>query len=231
MKQLLIMGLVLFLLFALASCGESHSNPTETTKATEPFTLDPEKVFVTPVYDELGFASPEEFIEAYKLVRAGKADRELAEQAETVNFAELEKLYLPIRIPEPYRLYWLSVMKGPTVSVLYYREEHLVSDYERALAGSQYFSYTYKQGDSLMDGIMQQNNAIEEDLIEGKYLLSEPCTLWWYIDGRNISLTLPASADVYAGEISVVEYLGLGSVEELAQFAELEVIDLTELVE
>ena len=46
-----------------------------------------------------------------------------------------------------------------------------------------------------------------------------------------MQLNMPASLDVIRGNISIVEYLGLSSVEELAQFAKLEEIDLTALVE
>ena len=224
MKRILVIGAMLFLLFVLTSCGERRSDPTEvsSTRTNE------DEIFVTPAYVKLGFASPEELIEAYKLVRARKADRELAEQAESVDFAELEKLYLPTKIPEPYQLYWISVGEGPAVSIGYHRDEGLPLDYDYA----QYFVYTYSRQDaSLMEVLMQQYDATEKDLIDGKYLLSGTNSLCWAFDGNIMRLSLPYSLEVLSGEISVVEYLGLGSVEELAQFAELEVIDLTELVE
>jgi len=66
----------------------------------------------------------------------------------------------------------------------------------------------------------------EEDLIDGKYLFCEPYMLYWELDGRLMSLKVPTSLEVLVNEVSLVEYLRLNSIEELARFTEVEVIEL-----
>ena len=243
MKRLLIMGVTLFLLFALTNCGKHHGDPSETSE-TNPATGEPEvnethslsneelsvireNLIVDPVPVSLDFSSLEELKEAYKLVRAGKADGELAKLTKSVNFAELEKLYLPTGVPEPYQLHKISVYKD-SVQIRYSREEDLISGDTIKLA-LEYFNFIYSRSDPdySLKGLMQQYGVAEKDLIDGKYLFRERSyTLFWQLDGGLMSLKLPTSLEVFENKISVVEYLGLKSVDELARFAELQVIDL-----
>ena len=244
MKRLLAMGITLFLLFALASCGEHRGDPTQTsgtipatgeTRASEPHSmsnpLSSEELDPCITEPTLDFSSLGELIETRKSARTGKSTGELAE---SVDFTELERIYLPISLPEPFRLNSISVYKEG-VSLRYFREEDLVSEHtiRDAINNMRYFTFAFTRpdSDSTMDILMQHYGITEEGLIDGKYLFREPYMLYWELDGRLMSLKVPVTLGVLVNEISLIDYLGLNSIEELARFTELEVIDLTGLVD
>jgi len=139
----------------------------------------------------------------------------LAELAESLNFAALDKIYVPTNIPEPYRLYGISIYEDG-VGLRYLREEDLASEYKRQLT---YVTFQF------FDFYFSRLNT-KDDLTDGKDLLCGTNRLEWVFDGRSMSMHVPASIDVYANEISLIEYLGLDSVDDLAQFVEVNMIEL-----
>ena len=70
---------------------------------------------------QFDFSSVEEFIEALRAVRDGTATEQLAENARRVDFTSLERLYLPIAIPEEYRLHRIS-LNDIQVTITFFRE-------------------------------------------------------------------------------------------------------------
>jgi len=215
MKRVSIAGVALLLLLAMAGCGVCYVVITEASESLE--------VIADPVPPTLGFASLEELIEAYKLLRTHKADRKLKKSAKSVDFAKLEKLYLPTNIPEAYKLYWITIYKGG-VWFKYLPEKYTGSEFE-ALFDNYSFYCSSLDTDS-MDDIMQANHLTEKDLIEGKYWFTGSNSLVWVLDGKYMSIVLPTSTEVYSGDFSLIDYLGLDSVEDLAQFTRVEAIDL-----
>jgi len=239
MKRILAMGIAMLLMLALAGCGEYADEVTQASEASsvtsEPNDFDEaisrlsEPVSVEEALLEtltgphsisysLSFASLQELMRACKTARDGgdltKYVPEWVENpavyAETINLAALDKIFLPTNIPEPYRFRGISVY-GDGVSIRYLREEHSGTEPEAYL---ERYSFRFTR------------RATEEELNDGKELLCGTNRLEWTFDGREMSLYLPTSIDVYTKEISLIEYLGLDSVEDLAQFTEVEVIEL-----
>jgi len=200
---------------------KSESYPTyhenhETTKEYESYSeeIDYSKFRAPhPLPDALVFTSIEELIEIYQLVKTGKADElekskadrivmfgydedagNLMKIAESMNFAALDKIYIPVGIPEEYQLYKIEVKKK-SVCYSYFLEEDLASEETKGIAiGEQknfQFDFTRWNIDSPMDGILQQCNATTKDLINGKYLYSQPYSLYWGFDREVLHMYLP----------------------------------------
>jgi len=254
MKRFSVVGITLLLLFALANCGEHHGDPTETSEASaatgeinmsefptlndEELSALSEQMIGCAMEPSLSFASLEDLsngciaareggdLASFVSGRIGPTESSLADIAEEVNLAALEKIYVPTGVPEPYRLNGISVAKSG-VGIRYCREEDLISDDPARILRQ--FAYTYSRSDldSPLNDRMQHYGVTKEDLIEGKYLFNETSyTLDWELDGGVMNLKLPTSLEVYERKISLVEYLGLSSIEDLAQFAEVKLINL-----
>jgi hypothetical protein len=254
MKQLFIMGITLLLLFALANCGDypgESAQASETDTASEgevilsnELTLSDEEMslmsslkdsmIVDPIPEALSFTSLKDLVNGCKTAKeggditkfvsgwgGGSTEFTLADHVENLNFAALDIIYFPTNIPKPYRLYGISVYKD-SVSIRYLRGEHLDSEFEALFDN---FVYNYSRLAS-MDDILRANYFTNKDLIDGKYLLSGTRSLRWVLDGRDMSLDVPASVDVFEKKISLVAYLGLDSVEDLARFTEVDMIEL-----
>ena len=124
MKRLTIIIIIFFLSLAFTGCGQdeinSVSGEAQNVQEQQP----------TPaghrVPDTLYFTSLTEFLEGTRITKAGRAAGEFAELAESVNLLGLEEFYLPIGIPETYRLFRISVNEM-AVALWYLPEEHLVS--------------------------------------------------------------------------------------------------------
>ena len=238
MKRISIVTIAFIMIVLLARCGPADETTVQTTSGqhtensssqhTESTGLSGESINE----DVFEFISDEEFLTSYRLVKAGKADGDIKQLADSVNLVALEKLYTPSSIPNNYKLYKIDIYEN-VVSSLYFLEEHMVSEsaIRAAISQSQFFSFNFYRWDSNspMEGILRQQGATEKDLINGKYLFVPPYSLCWEIDRGVMQLDMPASIEVIRGETSIVDYLGLNSVEELAQFAELKEIDLTAL--
>jgi len=116
------------------------------------------------------------------------------------------------------------------VNFWYLPEKYLGSDdsIQSAIIQQQYFLFSLYRGESnsTMADFLHEEGATEKDLIDGKYFFREPHSLYWTLDKKLMYMCIPASPEVIRGDISVVEYLGLSSVADLAKFAETTVVDL-----
>jgi len=183
----------------------------------------------------LSFASLEDLLNACKTAREGgdisdfvsgwnpeNTDRTLADTVGDLNLTALEKIFVPTNIPAPYQFKGIAVYKEG-VGVQYTREDLNLVD---AQLDKFAFSFSRLDRDSSMDEILRANHLTRKNLIEDMYLFEGTHSLRWMLDGREMSLSLPRPREVLFMEISVVEYLGLNSIEELTQFAEVDVIEL-----
>lgn len=188
MKRFLLLLAAFFLIFELAGCDQ-YSDTDESTRTSEPTYVTLE----SHSWNFPEFKSLEEFIESYKMVKEGKAVGSLAEAAENTSFIELEKLYVPITIPEGYHLIEIKVLR-PLVRFTYLPESHMDSTdvVENASIQDQDFSfYFWRSIDITMDESLRRHRATEEDLIDGKYLFVEPSLLCWAFDGAYFELSMP----------------------------------------
>jgi len=194
--------------------------------------------------NRLEFASVEDFLRSYATAGEGedianflsrwsawRTDMSLADVVEITNFLALNKFYLPTGIPEPYQIYKI-IVNEKSVTILFLHEAHLVSnDAIMAAIDILSFRFIFTRGwgfDSPMDGMLRQEGASKEDLIDDKYLFVERIPeLIWAAGSELMHLYMPCR-DERGEEIDVVEYFGLNGVEDLVKFTEMAVIDLTD---
>jgi len=166
----------------------------------------------------LVFSSLEQLIETHKMAREGHTVGNIAFAGEFAYFAELEKLYMPKVVPNDYLLY--KIETGKTGANFYFlHKKHLVSDDAILKARIQHeefhFGYSLWDSDFPMEGIMQQHNATEVDLIEGKYLFTDSRRFDWAL-GRD-------SAYVYV-PLSLCD--GSNKFAKMIKYTEVKVVDL-----
>ncbi|MCL2397358.1 MAG: InlB B-repeat-containing protein [Defluviitaleaceae bacterium] len=241
MKRLSITSILLLTLLVIASCGRScdsldadaqhnHEQPANQPTASQ-------------ILDRLEFFSLEEFLYAYRAVRGGSAEGELARVAKSVDFASLEELHLITGIPESYHLTSILIF-DELISIRFLPEEYLVSD--ETIHGSRfswpYFHFQYNRWtwelleswgvEDPLDGIMRSDGvrgfADGDHLINGRYF-HERGTIHWAQDSKRFSLRLPNpprdSRDSSALGAGIIGFEG-NTVHDLLPFTELTTINL-----
>lgn len=190
MKRFPLIATAFLLLLALVGCN-SHSGTNESTETMQEKTTGE---LQGSYYYFLKFKSLEELVESQKAVKEGTADDGLAEQAEIVNFLELEKLYLPAAIPEGYHLYNITVNKY-LVSYDYMLESDMGSPdaIRDAYYKQQAFSFLFRRPGMAItiDEDLRHHNATKEDLIDGKYFFFGSSSLNWELDEVFIEMDMP----------------------------------------
>jgi len=217
MKRLLMIAIIFFLPLTFAGCGQSRSDPIG-----------------RGVPDTLYFTSLVEFLESTRIARTGRAVGEFAELADSVNLLGLEEFYLPIGIPEAYKIYRISVTED-FVSLWYLPEEHLVSEgaarYAQARQQHFLFWFTRWDIDSPMESILGQFRVTEEDLIDGRYFFREPRTLRWASDSERVGVQIPMPTTNPQGQHVIPDGQGghtAFAAEDLVQLAQTFTVDLTD---
>jgi hypothetical protein len=202
MKKLLIKGTVVFLIFAAFGSVQATA--------------------LDPVMPELEFSSLEELLDAYQAVKEGAADAELAKLAESVNFLDLDELYVPTNIPDPYQLHAIRV-DYLAVTYQYLLEEDRIS-WETVLeARSQkreFFFGVYRwdpDRSMTITSILQSDNKTVSDLFGGIYLRdsrfgSDTNRLYWGSERVVLFLDVPISLAT--------------STRNMVRFAQLDVVDI-----
>ena len=215
MKRFLLVASALFLALASAGCDRYG----ETNELTETTQVGPYETKANLSWNFPELTSLEEFVEIYKEIREGKAVGDTADKAESVNYLELDKLYVPTVIPEGYHLYEIKVNEH-LVSFRYLLESHMVSPDIAYSIYTPYFSIAFWRGIDNMDGTLRQHNATEEDLIDGKYLFVEPNYLYfWEYDGVLFRLDMPLPLLEKQPDEQA-------KIAEMIKYAEVEVVDL-----
>ena len=182
---------------------------------------------------DLSFKSIEELQKAHRSVISGEADWELAELAEATNFALLEKLYFPNRIPSNFELYSICVSQN-YVNFHYYPKEAMKSSeaIDRAGADRQYivFYFTRFNFENPLDGIMEQFGLNERDLINGSHIFIEPNSFIWSEGNEQLILDFPfPPGNTFNDRVeasSVFEALGHTSINDLMIYTKTDVIHL-----
>jgi len=142
----------------------------------------------------LDFYSLEELLFAHEAVRDGAAGEELMDLAEQTNFAELEEIFFPTAIPEPYLLYRISVHRA-WVSMEYLQKDHFGTEETIRSVMQQLLHFTFVMDrmdvENPMASLLDQFNVTERDLINGIYLFRQPQTFWWGAERTTMSLQVP----------------------------------------
>ena len=193
---------------------------------------DEDEIFVSWVEDQLEFSSIEALLASYLIVKEGRADGDIREVvsgwdasrtewdasfsdsgliyvAESTDFTSLETFHLPVGIPEEFQIYRITVSEED-VAIWYLHKDDMVSEETRwdAIVQQRHFLFGFSRWDMdtdfLMDGILRQNGASEEDLIDGKYLFVAPNLFRWASDRKTFGLYTPLPPRV-EGEFTIDE--------------------------
>ena len=195
MKQFLILCITILLLILLIVCGYYIDDITVVNNGIiadyyDDFHEQELTIAYSRVIDELVFSSIDDFLSGYMMVKNGRATGELAAMAESVDLMALERFHLPIGIPETYQLYQI-VINELAVSIRFLPEEYLDSELAtlNAIANQRDFHFAFYRWDldRPMDGVLRQNRATEECLINERYLFVEPNMFLWG-DDRTVFL-------------------------------------------
>ncbi|MCL2409810.1 MAG: hypothetical protein FWC96_09440 [Oscillospiraceae bacterium] len=235
MKKFSIVIIAFIILFALAGCGQNGETDVEEGVGTE---VETEADTWTEVEewqegslagsfipDELRFSSLEEFLLSYLGAMSSRArGGALSELEESVDLLSLERFYLPMNIPEEYRLFRILVDEY-NVSLWFLPEEHLGSDMaiSNATASSRHFLLGVTRGLNLENPkaeIVEGYGITEEDLIDGKYYFNGWNMFIWGSEGEILILYTPLPPAVGLSDN--------GSGDDLVQFTEMYVLDLTD---
>jgi hypothetical protein len=152
--------------------------------------------YLHPIPGRLDFASLEQFLFYYDAARAGTVvwpERRFAGFAAMVNFTALERLYLPIGIPETYQIAVITITHN--MVTIEYRPVGLTSGHpmnEATLHLSMRFSFT-RWGASYTE--RQQRRHSSAGVFEGEYFFDRGRgTLSWSTDSADLWLSLPRDA-------------------------------------
>ena len=247
MKRILTMVFIILLLVSFVGCdtGENNNGYQEIyTQNDTNETIDPNHPAVgditfSPVEEILEFTSLLDFLETHRAYVMGRrlfgARTHLIERA---NFAGLEQIYLPVGIPETYRLYRIYV-GDDGMSFWYMPEENLVSRRSRtsAMAYRRDFtvSITRWNLEDPKGAMMGQLRGVSvHDLIDGRYYFDEWHLIEWTTDTERVWMYIPRTTRNAQGEFEIGdETTGIITLrrEEIPQLAQMQVLDLTNFAE
>jgi len=194
MKRFLLLGIALILLpVVLAGCGRYNTNTSHEYER---------EIRVSRISDQLQFSSLEEFLACYIIASESRAggditefvsdwratftDSDLAKVVEGAGFLSLETLYLLPGIPEEFQIYRMTI-NGGFVNFWYLHENDLASEdtISEAFTYRRYFLFNFSRRDleipidgNPMEGILRQENAAEDDLIDGRLFVQPNLFLW-----------------------------------------------------
>jgi len=228
MKRLLMVSCLFVLMFVFAGCGQNLASSASH--------------HVSEVVEEvMYFSSLREFLESYRIVASGGATDSFAELAASVDLESIDDFYLPVGIPETYKLFRIEITEL-NVSLWYLPKEHLSSEVAifDAIINRQHFLFTFTRRldlESPMDGVMRQFGINEDDLINGSHHFVEPNMFIWSSSGEILVLYTPAQYDsipsdrpdatnniidaVKFTETEVVNLMGDNTVEALLDYLDI----------
>jgi len=203
MKRGLLLGVVFFIAMILFACGTNVSE-VESGEANETsnyedihYESDRDEIMDGEVaIDVIEFLSLEDFLKTYVIskigvYRADFADSWFSNSGERLEdaivgtgLAALETLYLPVGIPEDFEIRLITVTDYYVFFRFLPKDVVVTSRNEFWDAAALYptFEFAFTRGwgaEDPMDGILEQNNATERDLIDGMYLATGSNMLTW----------------------------------------------------
>jgi len=228
MKRFLILGIIFVFIFALVGCGQRNEADMEIESTVDVVTdLETEEQIVISGSFEpatLRFSSLEEFLVSYLEAMSGRArGGTLSTLEESVNLLSLERFYLPVNIPEEYKLFRILVDEYH-VSLWFLPEEHLGSEMDiiNATVFEQHFLLSVTRRLNLenpMAGVLEQSRITEADLIDGKYYFDGWNLFIWGSNGEILMLYTPVTPVV-----GLMDTVG----EDIVRFTEMYTLDLTD---
>ena len=245
MKRILKITLTVLFLLIFVACGQTEEGSVDVDGSYEE-ELYSEQYNVTAStlnapqvswdIDEMEFHSLTEFLESYVSATRGRSAGEASRLEESVGLMALEELYLPIGIPNAYRLFRILVNEN-FVSFWYLQEEDLISEDTilDALINQRHFLFSFTRWDwgdeTPFDRMLEHLRVSEIDLIDEKYYFDERNRFVWASDNERMSLYIPMPTTSPRGEHSIPDGAGgfmAFSLNEPPIFTQIRVVDLTD---
>jgi hypothetical protein len=266
MKKLVMISIAVLIVLALLGCGSgehdyAHENNDAHENSAQGVMTDNNERPFTPLVslppDELTFSSLEDFLLSYLAVKNGDlgrgdidfqgewgsafSDVELSDIVDSVDFVSLRTLYLPIGIPEDFRLHRITVY-NEIVSFQYLHENDMISEatIRNAISHRRFFSFTYSRWDMdhsfLVNAMLRQSfvavgvNATEDDLINGRYFFDGRYGFDWVHERERFGMSVPAAGQFDFGLATFVDERGAIRFiypAEMVRFLGIRTVDLT----
>jgi hypothetical protein len=204
----------------------------------------------------LVFSSLEEFLTGYIAAKDGSATRgaidfpgrwmpssyALSDVLESVGFASIETLYLPIGIPEDFRLHLIRVTDIAVSFEYLHKDDMLLDEASRNRASrDRQFTLAYFMFDMdysyLVDAMLRQSyvsfgvRATENDLIDGRYFFDGRYSFTWVHGRERFTLRTPGPSHIDFGAETTVNAHGevvFSNPADMVQFLEIRTVDLTD---
>ena len=261
MKRLLLINIVLMLSVIIASCGQYegntegdyvYCNQDEELMVSEVCNQDRE-LMISEVIEQLEFSSLEDFLNSYIAVKEDNiddvvadwtspyAEEDIANVIKHIDFAGLEKFYLPTNIPETYTLFNISINES-FVHLWYLPEEDLICEDTKWYAISQgrdfLFGFIRRDMDNPKQELLDKFGLIEEELIDGRYVFRGSNLFLWASERNIMYMYIPLQSRTSENDelmeggiarlmIDEVEY----SVEEVLYFCQVRAVNLLDINE
>ena len=253
MKKFIMISIAIVALFALFGCSyREHDNMQSSSRGYGNEQQAIPTVSIAP--DSLGFSSLEDFLNSYIAVKNGGLARgdldfpgewspsryDVSDVIESVEFAYLETLYLPIGIPEDFRLLRMSVTDCSVLIVFLHKDDMKLEETARnAIPSERRLIFSYSRWDSapadLLDAMLRQSfvsfgvNATEDDLLNGRYFFNGRDSFTWIHDRERFTLRMPTQIDI-GMETTVNEHgqTVFSNPADMVMFLEIRTVDLTD---
>jgi len=254
MKKLTLIGILLILLIALTGCSNNGENNeagvTELINSHETG-VDEQKENEIPMAcsqpDALVFSSLEDFLLAHQALQLGGDITAFVDQwygevsgstlesvTEGSKFASLKTLFLPVGIPDDYKIGVIWVNEE-MLEIDFFHVDDMVSEesMRRANIQQRHFSLTILNRDNdeatLFSNMMKESGAFEENLVDGRYLFRSPNSFHWVADGARFIFRVPLR-QLNERDVSVVateiDGISLDAPHEMIAFVETMTVNL-----
>jgi len=193
------------------------------------------------IFNFIEFSSMEDFLNAFLITKDGGDIEYLIQEglwswgenpAESVNFAKLETLHLPIIISENF------IARKITVDERFIFIEYLPKDvdftrdtfWDTTRNNPSIYLVIWLDEENWIEGVLQRRSKTIEDLIDGKYLAqhsiyNSTVTFNWQLGKMYLGLQINIKQQ-HTEEFK--ELFGDGDVLDLVRFAETRTVDLTD---
>ncbi|MDR2559832.1 MAG: hypothetical protein LBC86_09900 [Oscillospiraceae bacterium] len=245
-NNLLISIIVLLTIIMFASCAntaddvafinENNSMPLVSQSQGE------------EAFESLEFSSLDDFLNAYIANKEGRDIVDFVEwqaeatldyesksvasknTAENINLTSLEKLHLPIGIPEDFTIRRITVSEYGIVFRYLPKDIDVSSDtFWSAMMNNPSFELSILKHDyeNVMEAILSQRNQTVNDLIDGKVSFRQPNRFNWEQDGLLFGLYVPLKfPDAEVQEHRTLNALTNDEILEMVKFTETRTVNL-----
>ena len=214
----------------------------------EDFTAEPEEIVAPTQSDDellhgyrpfINFASLDDYLNAYLAVKEDRGIEEFVRsgspsRARETELATRETFYLPTQIPENYAIRRIEVRQNSYI--VWYLPEDVIftdglnGDFWTAIYNNPHFAFSVfrQNSEDVFETQLREENKSVNDLIEGKYLFSQPNSFTWVHNGMLLTVAIPMKKNVPGSEYWEENNLTEKEILEWVRYTEIREINLTD---